>query len=124
MASARCVTFAFGLRRLTRAWRTNRSSSGTAAAASSTSPAPAERQPRLPRDSDMSLVAYIAGGARGTPGPAGYGVRVEDEAGILIDEFHGFLGTAPNNIAEYNGLLAALRYAREHGQRTVRITCD
>ena len=67
----------------------------------------------------MSIVAYIDGGARGNPGPAGYGVRIEDESGALIDEFHGFLGSATNNIAEYNGLLAALRYAQQHGHRKV-----
>ena len=72
----------------------------------------------------MSIVAYIDGGARGNPGPAGYGVRIEDEAGTLIDEFHGFLGSATNNIAEYNGLLAALRYAQQHGHRKVRIKSD
>jgi ribonuclease HI len=72
----------------------------------------------------MSIVAYIDGGARGNPGPAGYGVRIEDEAGSLIDEFHGFLGSATNNVAEYNGLLAALRYATEHGHRRVRIKSD
>ena len=62
--------------------------------------------------SPLSIVAYIDGGARGNPGPAGYGVRVENEHGELIEEFHGFLGSATNNIAEYNGLLAALRYAQ------------
>ena len=72
----------------------------------------------------MSIVAYIDGGARGNPGPAGYGVRIEDEAGILIDELHGFLGSATNNIAEYNGLLAALRYAQQYGHRKVRIKSD
>ncbi|HKY23423.1 MAG TPA: ribonuclease HI family protein [Vicinamibacterales bacterium] len=72
----------------------------------------------------MSIVAYIDGGARGNPGPAGYGVRIEDEAGTLLDEFHGFLGSATNNIAEYNGLLAALRYAQQHGHRKVRIKSD
>ena len=70
------------------------------------------------------IVAYIDGGARGNPGPAGYGVRIEDEQGTLIDELHGFLGTSTNNVAEYNGLLAALRYAREHGHRKVRIKSD
>ena len=70
------------------------------------------------------IVAYIDGGARGNPGPAGYGVRVEDEMGALITEFSGFLGSATNNVAEYNGLLAALRYAREHGHRKVRIKSD
>jgi ribonuclease HI len=70
------------------------------------------------------IVAYIDGGARGNPGPAGYGVRVENEMGGLITEFSGFLGSATNNVAEYNGLLAALRYAREHGHRKVRIKSD
>jgi ribonuclease HI len=70
------------------------------------------------------IVAYIDGGARGNPGPAGYGVRIEDELGGLITEFSGFLGSATNNVAEYNGLLAALRYAREHGHRKVRIKSD
>lgn len=70
------------------------------------------------------IVAYIDGGARGNPGPAGYGVRIEDEQGTLIDEFRGFLGSSTNNVAEYNGLLAALRYAEEHGHRRVRIKSD
>jgi ribonuclease HI len=70
------------------------------------------------------IVAYIDGGARGNPGPAGYGVRIEDERGELIDEFHGFLGSSTNNVAEYNGLLAALRYASRHGHRVVRIKSD
>jgi ribonuclease HI len=70
------------------------------------------------------IVAYIDGGARGNPGPAGYGVRIEDEMGALIDEFNGFLGSATNNVAEYNGLLAALRYAQAHGHRKVRVKSD
>jgi ribonuclease HI len=72
----------------------------------------------------QSIVAYIDGGARGNPGPAGFGVRVENDHGELIEEFHGFLGSATNNIAEYNGLLAALRYAQQHGHRHVRIKSD
>jgi ribonuclease HI len=72
----------------------------------------------------MAIVAYIDGGARGNPGPAGYGVRIEDEHGTLIYEFNGFLGTSTNNVAEYNGLLAALRYAQEHGHRIVHIKSD
>ena len=72
----------------------------------------------------MAIVAYIDGGARGNPGPAGYGVRIEDEQGTLINEFNGFLGTSTNNVAEYNGLLAALKYAQQHGHRVVRIKSD
>ena len=72
----------------------------------------------------MTIVAYIDGGARGNPGPAGYGVRIEDEHGTLVNEFNGFLGTSTNNVAEYNGLLAALKYAQQHGHRAVRIKSD
>jgi ribonuclease HI len=72
----------------------------------------------------MAIVAFIDGGARGNPGPAGYGVRIEDEHGDLIDELHGFLGSSTNNVAEYHGLLAALRYARQHGHHNVRIKSD
>ncbi len=70
------------------------------------------------------ITAYIDGGARGNPGPAGYGVRVESADGTLLDELHGALGIATNNVAEYNGLLAALRYALEHGYLDVRIKSD
>lgn len=70
------------------------------------------------------IVAYIDGGARGNPGPAGYGVRVEDADGALIEEFSKSIGIATNNIAEYNGLLAALRYALDRGHRAVRIRSD
>jgi ribonuclease HI len=71
-----------------------------------------------------NIVAYIDGGARGNPGPAGYGVRIEDGHGALIEEFNGFLGVSTNNVAEYNGLLAALKYATENGHRIVRIKSD
>ncbi len=70
------------------------------------------------------ITVYIDGGARGNPGPAGYGVRVEDAAGTLVAELHGALGIATNNVAEYNGLLAALRYAVERGHREVRVRAD
>jgi ribonuclease HI len=70
------------------------------------------------------ITAYIDGGARGNPGPAGYGVRVEGADGTLLDELHGALGVATNNIAEYSGLLAALRWAVAHGEQSVHIRAD
>lgn len=68
--------------------------------------------------------AYIDGGARGNPGPAGYGVRIERPDGTLVDELHGGLGITTNNVAEYNGLLAALAWAVEHGEQDVEIRAD
>jgi probable phosphoglycerate mutase len=68
--------------------------------------------------------AYIDGGARGNPGPAGYGVRIETADGTLIEELYGGLGITTNNIAEYNALLAALKWAVDHGHPQVQVRAD
>ncbi len=68
--------------------------------------------------------AYVDGGARGNPGPAGFGVRVEDGEGRLLDEVHEAIGIATNNVAEYRGLIAALEYALRHDHRRVVIRSD
>jgi len=70
------------------------------------------------------IVASIDGGARGNPGPAGYGVRIEAPGGTVLAELHGGIGVATNNVAEYNGLLAALQWAVDHGQPRLRIRAD
>lgn len=64
-----------------------------------------------PQQSHGRLVAHVDGGARGNPGPAGYGVLIEDEAGGKVATLSQFLGHRTNNYAEYSGLLAALEYA-------------
>ncbi len=69
-------------------------------------------------------VAYIDGGARGNPGPAGFGVRIEQPDGTLIEEFSEAIGTATNNVAEYRGLLAALEWALAHGYRELHVRSD
>jgi ribonuclease HI len=69
------------------------------------------------------ITAYIDGGARGNPGPAGYGVHIHLPDGT-VEELHGGLGIATNNVAEYNGLLAALRWAVEHNHHVVKIKAD
>ena len=70
------------------------------------------------------MVAYIDGGSRGNPGPAGYGVRIEDGAAVVVAELHGALGVATNNVAEYHGLLAALTWAADHGVTALDIRSD
>ena len=70
------------------------------------------------------IVAYIDGGARGNPGPAGYGVRIEREDGGLVEEFAEPIGVATNNVAEYRGLLAALAWARARGERALHVRSD
>jgi probable phosphoglycerate mutase len=70
------------------------------------------------------IVTYIDGGSRGNPGPAGFGVRVETADGELIEELHESIGVATNNVAEYRGLVAALRYAIDRGERDVTVRSD
>jgi len=71
-----------------------------------------------------AIHACIDGGSRGNPGPAGYGVRIEDPGGALLDELCESLGIATNNVAEYHGLIAALRYAADHRHRVVHVRSD
>jgi len=70
-----------------------------------------------------SASANIDGGSRGNPGPAGYGVRIEREDGTIV-ELKEALPLATNNVAEYNGLLAALRWALANGIATLHIRSD
>jgi probable phosphoglycerate mutase len=69
------------------------------------------------------ITAYIDGGDRGNPGPAGYGVYIQLPDGT-VEELHGGLGIATNNVAEYNGLLAALKWTIDHGHRKLHIRAD
>jgi ribonuclease HI len=70
-----------------------------------------------------SAIANIDGGSRGNPGPAGYGVRIEQSDGTIL-ELKEFLGSCTNNVAEYRGLLAALRWGAEHRVTELRIRSD
>ncbi|HNV03675.1 MAG TPA: ribonuclease HI family protein [Vicinamibacterales bacterium] len=70
------------------------------------------------------IIAHIDGGSRGNPGPAGFGVRLSRPDGSLVAEFGEAIGIATNNVAEYRGLLAALRYAVEHGHRNLLVRSD
>ncbi|MCU1382915.1 MAG: rnhA [Acidobacteria bacterium] len=70
------------------------------------------------------IVAYIDGGARGNPGPAGFGVRVEEADGTLVEEFAESIGVATNNVAEYRALLAALEWAKRHGRDQLHVRSD
>ena len=70
------------------------------------------------------LVAHSDGGARGNPGPAGYGVVIKDESGKKVATLSEYLGHQTNNYAEYQGLLAALDYALQHGPKALKVIGD
>jgi ribonuclease HI len=70
------------------------------------------------------LVAHSDGGARGNPGPAGYGVVIKDETGRKVAALSEYLGHQTNNFAEYQGLIAALEYSIEHGPKALKLISD
>lgn len=70
------------------------------------------------------LVAHSDGGARGNPGPAGFGVVIKDETGKKVAALSEYLGHQTNNFAEYQGLIAALEYALQHGPKALRLISD
>jgi ribonuclease HI len=84
-------------------------------------------QPRTPstrQNSEKWLIAHCDGGARGNPGPAGYGAVLQTEDGEKLTELSEFLGIRTNNYAEYSGLLGVLGWALEHGHRRLRVISD
>ena len=69
-------------------------------------------------------VAYTDGGARGNPGPAGYGVHIVSPEGETVAELSRFLGIQTNNFAEYSTLLGALEWAIANGITHLRVVSD
>lgn len=58
--------------------------------------------------------AFADGGARGNPGPAAYGVFIENDNGEALAEFGHTIGHATNNVAEYEGVNAILSWLLTH----------
>src|ERR1041384_5981504 len=83
------------------------------------------QSPRTPGQvPEQYLVANIDGGARGNPGPAGFGVYLKDQSGKKVAELSEYLGHQTNNYAEYSGLIAALEYAVSHGPKALKLISD
>jgi ribonuclease HI len=74
--------------------------------------------------SSRTLHLHVDGASRGNPGEAGFGVHVSTPEGETLAELFGYLGQTTNNVAEYEGLLHALRYAAGKGARCIRVFSD
>jgi ribonuclease HI len=70
------------------------------------------------------LHIHIDGGSRGNPGEAGFGVHVATPEGLTVAGLYGYLGRATNNVAEYQALIHALRYALARGAIRVKLFSD
>ena len=67
----------------------------------------------------LDLVAYVDGGSRGNPGPAGVGVVIDGaESGRIT------IGHQDNNVAEYLALLEALQCAVDLKARKLHVYSD
>jgi len=73
---------------------------------------------------EEEIIAYTDGASRGNPGPASYGVVIQDARGRTIETLSEYVGTATNNVAEYRALLAAMEYASEKHVQKLKIYCD
>jgi ribonuclease HI len=70
------------------------------------------------------VVVWTDGGARGNPGPAGFGVVVTTPGGEVLTRLAEGIGWATNNVAEYRGAIAGLEQALALGARRVRVRAD
>ena len=70
------------------------------------------------------ITAYCDGGSRGNPGPAGFGVYIQDDSGKVLAELSEYLGVQTNNYAEYSGLIAAIEFAIAQGRSRLRVISD
>ena len=86
-------------------------------------PAPTAK-PASRTTSGKWISAHCDGGARGNPGPAGFGALIQDADGAVLAELSEFLGIQTNNFAEYSGLLAVLDFALSNGHRRLRVVSD
>lgn len=73
----------------------------------------------------LRVVVEADGGARGNPGPAGWGALVRDAgSGEVLLERSRAIGVATNNVAEYGGLIAGLQAAADLGADEVEVRMD
>ena len=70
-----------------------------------------------------AITVYVDGAAKGNPGPAGIGVRLELK-GVVLSEHSEYIGKATNNVAEYKALIYGLEIARRYRITRVSVISD
>jgi len=72
----------------------------------------------------VKATLFTDGAARGNPGPAASGAVLLSPEGTVLAEVGHYLGTATNNVAEWNALCIGLEAALERGVRDLSIRMD
>lgn len=70
------------------------------------------------------LKIYADGGAKDNPGPAAFGVVFKDENDNELFQHSESIGETTNNVAEYRGLLYALKNAKRYHPDEVKLYLD
>lgn len=70
------------------------------------------------------IIINADGASRGNPGPAAIGATLKDEAGNTLATISRRIGTATNNQAEYQAIIAALEKAAALGTRQIVVRSD
>jgi ribonuclease HI len=77
-----------------------------------------------PTPDGLQAVVCVDGASKGNPGPAGAGVVIAAPEGDVLRELSIPIAHATNNVAEYMGLVAGLRAARELGLKRIEVRTD
>jgi ribonuclease HI len=67
---------------------------------------------------------YSDGASKGNPGPAGAGAVIRDAEGNTVAEIAEYVGVTTNNVAEYMGLLEALKVCASRDWGPVEVYAD
>ncbi len=70
------------------------------------------------------LFVYVDGVAKGNPGEAAIGIALTDPDGNVIDEVSRLIGRATTDVAEYQALIEACKFAAIHNPRSVIFFTD
>lgn len=74
--------------------------------------------------SGVKMVLNTDGASRGNPGPAGAGAFLALPDGTLVGAYKKFLGTATNNVAEYQAVILGLEEAAKAGASELELRAD
>ena len=70
------------------------------------------------------LVAFSDGGARGNPGPSGYGVVIQDEAGRKVAALSEYLGPSDQQCCRVSRTNRRARVCRGNGHKALKVISD
>ena len=69
----------------------------------------------------MELVVHTDGGSRGNPGPSAVGVVIQSGKTSLV-ELGLYIGVGTNNTAEYQAVITALTWIRDHQENITQVS--